>query len=160
MEESLYTLYNNYSGNYNANYSPYDKGFEGCKPTEVISEQIKLNRLITRDKKVLLDKFNIDYYTRTEGWEILQPNEQGVQYAVQYQDNIVGLSKEVHEVLGWSVGYVTKLENHIDTMTILNDTIRWEMAILQSEKGCIERELQDIRKLSLWGRIVKVFKGY
>lgn len=157
-ERSLYTLCDN--SKYNVDYIPYDRGFEGNSTTAKIGEQIKLNRIIQRNKREIVDAHNIDYYKENKEWRIQSTDHNGVVYAENYQDSVIGLSKDVHDVLGWSVDYVSDLECEVTSLRHTVERVRRYKNKLVIDNSKIQDELNTLQNLSLWSRIVRVFKRY
>ncbi len=138
----------------------WESGYDGIMPHEEVSEQIKLNRVIQRNKRAIVDAHNIDYYKENKEWNIQSPDHNGVVYAENYQDSLIGLSKDVHDVLGWSVGHVSDLECEVTSLRHTVERVRRYKNKLVIDNSKLQDELNTLQNLSLWGRIVRVFNGY
>jgi len=80
---------------------------------------------------------------------------------------IIGLSKDVHEALEWHVEAFDNMEKELSYSTNLLgisnrrvENLTKQLMRTQSENQGYRIVLEELQSLSLWGRIVRVFKGY
>ena len=84
---------------------------------------------------------------------------------------IIGLSKDVHEALGWHVEAFDNMEKELSNCRFHLEGARRDYEDLELRRDLeessadsriaeLKSELFILQSLSLWGRIVRVFRGY
>jgi len=137
---------------YNGSVEPvWSTSRENYMEAKVISECIKGRRFIRRSRVPLGegDVFMDD------------PSKDKVDV------KIIGLSEDVHEALEWHVEAFDNMEKELSYNTNLLgisrrrvDNLLEMLKHVQSENEDYMLVLGELQSLSLWGRIVRVFKGY
>jgi len=111
---------------------------------KVVSEYIKGRRFIRRSI-VPIEKD--DTFTDTP-------------YKEKVDTKIVGLSKDVHEALGWHVEAFDNIERELAICRNRISTLNCQLNNANNDSLFYKKILEELQSLSFWGRIVRVFKGY
>lgn len=117
---------------------------ENYMEAKVVSERIKGRRCIRRSRVPL------------EKDDVFMDDP----YKDRVDIKIIGLSKDVHQALGWHVETFDSMERELDICRDRISTLNSQLNNANNDSLFYKKMLEELQSLSLWGRIIRVFKGY